>query len=153
MRLALRPQHRSLHVCKFAGVAADMLRRSGLCKALLWYVDDFNASIGPEADEARARAIVAKIESLGFFINWPKTDLSMPTRATSLGFILDTVDMSYGIPERRLLKLETLANTVLRADAGVRAVTIAQLTGQIWSMQPALGLICRLRSRVDWDVN
>ena len=101
--------------CKFAGVAADMLRRSGLCKALLWHVDDFNASIGPEADEARARAIVAKIESLGFFINWPKTDLSMPTRATSLGLILDTVDMSYGIPERRLLKLETLASTVLRA--------------------------------------
>jgi len=66
---------------------------------------------------------------------------------TSLGFVLDTIDMSYDIPERRLAKLESLAERVLQAKSGVRAVTIAQLTGQIWSMQPALGLICRLRCR------
>ena len=136
--------------CKFSAVAADMIRRSGLCRALLAYMDDFCASLGAEVDEDKARAIVGIIESLGFIVNWPKTDLAMSTRVTSLGFIIDTALMCYDIPLKRIEKLEAQATSVLQlavAGRGVVAREVCRLTGQVWSMQPALGLICRIRSR------
>ena len=133
--------------CKFSAVVADMLRSSGLCEALLVYMDDFCASVGAAPDAPRARAIVQAIEDFGFLVNWSKTDLTTPTRATSLGFIIDTILMAYDVPPKRLEKLTALARLVLESPGGVRAKTLASLCGQVWSMQTALGLVCRLRSR------
>jgi len=58
--------------------------------------------------------------------------------------------MLLGVPKRRLDKLQRSAAAVLAlrpAGTGVQARRLVRLAGQIWSMQPALGLVCRLRAR------
>ena len=55
--------------------------------------------------------------------------------------------MRIGIPEGRRLKLVRTAEEVWRHRRRVSVRLVCQLVGQIISMQLALGLVCRLRSR------
>ena len=132
--------------CKFVSVAASMIRRSGLTESLNNYMDDFVANMGESGEPAEATEVVAEVESLGFLINWVKTSTNPETRVTALGFVLDTVLMEFEVPERRLVKLKAIAQLVLESEPGVRVRDLCKLTGQIWALQPALGLVCRLKS-------
>ena len=132
--------------CKFVSVAASMIRRSGLTESLNNYMDDFVANMGESGEPAEAIEVVAEVESLGFLINWVKTNTNPETRVTALGFVLDTVLMEFEVPERRLVKLKAIAQLVLESEPGVRVRDLCKLTGQIWALQPALGLVCRLKS-------
>ena len=132
--------------CKFVSVAASMIRRSGLAESLNNYMDDFVANMGESGEPAEAIEVVAEVESLGFLINWVKTNTNPETRVTALGFVLDTVLMEFEVPERRLVKLKAIAQLVLESEPGVRVRDLCKLTGQIWALQPALGLVCRLKS-------
>jgi hypothetical protein len=95
-----------------------------------------------------------------------KTILEPTTRIELLGFIIDTESWSYSLPERRVRKLEGTASGLLRAleddrlgalagrgleafelDRRAPARDLARLAGQVLSMQAALGLVCRIRSR------
>lgn len=107
----------------------------------------FGADVGRDPDKARAQAVVSTIESFPFLIDWSKSFPSIEC----LGFILDTELMMYDIPERRLAKLLATAwgvTDIGKSSASTaRARSLASLVGQFWSLQTALGLVCRLRSR------
>jgi hypothetical protein len=133
--------------CRFSAVAADMVRASGKASACIVYIDDFGFALDPSCTVDDAREIMNIIRSLGFSLNEQKTNLAMGTRIDLLGFSLDTDTWLFGVPERRLRKLENTAAEVLAAGQSVRARLLARLAGQILSMQTALGLVCRVRSR------
>ena len=64
-----------------------------------------------------------------------------------VGFTLDTSTMSIAVPAARQEKLVASAEYVLTRRRRVPARRVCQVIGQVLSMQLALGLVCRLRSR------
>jgi hypothetical protein len=60
--------------------------------------------------------------------------------------LLDAAPKASAI-DAELAKLEALAGDVLAAGERVQARQLARLAGQVLSMQTALGLVCRVRSR------
>ena len=125
-------------------LAAAIRARPDLADAFPCYCDDLCANLGASGDRAKFLKVIRFVESFGFLINWDKTPTDPATRVETLGFIVDTVLMAYDVPHRRLAKLQTTSEILALRDR-VRARAVARLTGQVWSLQPALGLICRLR--------
>jgi len=143
-----------------------MVRKSGLTSASIVYIDDFGFALGPDASRVDAERVLGMIQSLGFAANMDKTIFEPTTRIELLGFIIDTEAWLYGLPERRLRKLEATASGLLRMleedrlvalanegpdaferDGRAPARELARLAGQVMAMQSALGLVCRIRSR------
>ena len=76
--------------CRFTAVVAKVLRASGLTSALIVYIDDFGCALGPAASPADALEVITIIESFGFSVREPKTNLLMLMVMDLLGFTLDT---------------------------------------------------------------
>jgi len=160
--------------CQFSGIAASILRQRRRVTALICYVDDFGASVGPAKELSVGPAlepgvgpapepgvgpvpesgdgdvIVEVLELLGFLVNRVKSSTTPALTLELLGFVIDTDVMLLDVPQRRLDKLRRTASEVLglcSGGGGVRARLLLRLVGQIWSMQLALGLVCRLRAR------
>jgi hypothetical protein len=133
--------------CKFTAITARALRRSGLVTALITYVDDIGGSIGQRPDRQRMDAILDLIRSFCWVLSPEKIFDSMVHRLQLLGFTLDTSTMTIGVPAPRQEKLQLTATHVLHFSQSLPARSVCKLIGQIVSMQLALGLICRLRSR------
>jgi hypothetical protein len=110
-------------------------------------VDDFGGSVGQERDTERMNEVLRIVRSFGWVLAPSKLNVDLVCRIKLLGFMLDTETMCIGIPEGRRLKLERTANEVWRRRAHVQVRLVCQLVGQIISLQLALGLVCRLRSR------
>jgi hypothetical protein len=91
-----------------------MVRKSGLTSANIVYIDDFGFALGPGASRVDAERVLCMIQSLGFATNMDKTVFEPKTRIELLGFIIDTDAWLYGLPERRLRKLEGTADGLLR---------------------------------------
>ena len=133
--------------CAFTAVTAKAVRDSGLVSALIVYVDDFGGSVGQERDTARMEEILRVIRSFGWVLAPGKLNVDLVCRIKLLGFMLDTEAMSIGIPEGRRLKLVHTASEVWKRRERVPVRLVCQLAGQVISLQLALGLVCRLRSR------
>ena len=91
--------------------------------------------------------IVALIKSFGWALAPEKLNIDLGTRLKLLGFMLDTSSMTTGVPDSRRLKLMATAEFVLKNHKAVKVRSVCQLVGQVISLQLALGLVCRLRSR------
>jgi len=76
-----------------------------------------------------------------------KLHIDMSCTLQLLGFMLNTQTMTIGVPDGRRDKLRATAQRVWHRRARVPVREVCQLAGQIISMQLALGLVCRLRSR------
>ena len=133
--------------CAFTAVTAKAVRDSGLVSALIVYVDDFGGSVGKERDTRRMDAVLRIFRSFGWVLAPSKLNVDLVCRIKLLGFMLDTETMRIGIPEGRRLKLVRTAEEVWRHRRRVSVRLVCQLVGQIISIQLALGLVCRLRSR------
>ena len=133
--------------CAFTAVTAKAVRDSGLVSALIVYVDDFGGSVGQERDAERMGEILRIIRSFGWVLAPSKLNVDLVCRLKLLGFMLDTETMRIGIPEGRRIKLVHTAEEVWRRRARAPVRLVCQLVGQIISLQLALGLVCRLRSR------
>jgi len=152
--------------CQFSGIAASILRQRRRVTALICYVDDFGASVGqtpepgfgpaqePDAGSSQkpgdGDVIVDVLELLGFLVNRAKSTTTPTLSLELLGFVINTDTMLLDVPQRRLDKLRRTASEVLglcRGGGAVQARLLLRLVGQIWSMQLALGLVCRLRAR------
>ena len=133
--------------CAFTEVTARAVRASGLVSALIVYVDDFGGSVGQHRDRARMDSILDLIRSFGWVLAPDKVIDRMDCDIKLLGFILDTHSMTINVPDGRRFKLEATARTVWQQRTWVPVRTVCQLAGQVMSMQLALGLTCRLRSR------
>ena len=74
---------------------AEVIRKQGLCSALIAYVDDFIGADGGTVEDThpRATAAVGVLSDFGFLMNQDKQNLNMETRLTALGFLLNTDGM------------------------------------------------------------
>ena len=137
--------------CRFSAVAAKMVRASGITSASIIYIDDLGGALAPDKTADDAAGVITIVKSLGFSVSDLKTNLDMNTSIVLLGFTIDTVAWTFGVPERRLRKLKATARAALGeidAEGGqATARLLARLAGQVMSMQIALGLVCRVRSR------
>ena len=71
------------------------------------------------------------LRSLGFVINVEKSCLLPVQRITHLGVIWDTQNMSVSLPEEKLLSIQRLATSCLKAPSSLR--TLASLLGKMVS--------------------
>jgi hypothetical protein len=133
--------------CKFTAVTARALRLSELVTALIVYVDDLGGSIGKTLDRKRMDDILKLTRSFGWVLAPEKIVDALLHRLQLLGFVLDTTTMTIEVPEARQTKLITTVEYVITHHSKVSARKICQVVGQVLSMQLALGLVCRLRSR------
>ena len=133
--------------CRFTSVTARALRLSELVTALIVYVDDIGGSIGKVLDRKRMDDILKLTRSFGWVLAPEKIVDALAHRLQLLGFVLDTTTMTIEVPEVRQAKLVAAADFVLARRLKVPARNVCQVVGQVLSMQLALGLVCRLRSR------
>jgi len=98
---------------------------------VLPYLDDFLVSrVG--LSRAEARAVLALFEELGFLVNFEKSVLDPTRRIENLGFVIDTVAMTYELTPTRLAKFADAATELARQlydDGTVQARAVAKVTG------------------------
>ena len=123
------------------------MRNTGLTTALAQYVDDFLGSVGQTPGFGRLRKVIRIFKGFGWLLKNEKLDLRLATRIKGLGFMIDSNTMSVGVPERRRLELQATAKAVLAQRKSVRVRDLYKLIGQIISLELALGIVCRIRSR------
>ena len=86
------------------------------------------------------------LEGAGFTINEEKTTLYPIQIGRWLGFIIDTVNFEFKVPEDKLAKLMVLIDKEI-AHVYTSARKIAKIAGRIIAMGPAIGPLTRLFTR------
>ena len=129
--------------CAFTAVTAKAVRDSGLVSALIVYVYDFGGSGGQERDNERMNEVLRIVRSFG--CEQTQRGPRVPHQTPRLHARYR--DHVHRHPQGRRLKLERTANEVWRRRAHVQVRLVCQLVGQIISLQLALGLVGRVRSR------
>jgi len=112
------------------------LRSRGI--RLVIYLDDIlflnQSRDGLESD---IQAAVALLQSVGFLINWEKSFITPVQSIVFLGLIIDSLSMSFALPEGKLDKTRTLCQRALAAGR-VRLRDLASIMGMFsWSI-PAI---------------
>ena len=110
---------------------AEVIRKQGLCSALIAYVDDFIGADGGTVEDThpRATAAVGVLSDFGFLMNQDKQNLNMETRFTALGFLLNTDDMVVELTEKRVTKFLETAGEVRAHHQKVTARDLANARG------------------------
>ena len=111
------------------------------------YLDD---GIFGSASFARTTLICSTVlrdlQSAGFTINKDKSIFTPVQIAPWLGFIVNTVDFTFSVPQTKIVKLLKNINLAL-GSAKVSARTIAQIAGNIISMAKGIGPSTRFFTR------
>ena len=104
---------------------------------LLVYLDDFliMAHTRKQCLE-QAQLIVGLLEKLGYLINREKSVLEPTQRLEYLGFLIDTVEMKFFLPEMKILKIQNLAEKFLSEQTSARQ--LASLLGLLQATLPAI---------------
>ena len=83
-----------------------------------------------------AQLIVGLLEKLGYLINREKSVLEPTQRLEYLGFLIDTVEMKFFLPEMKILKVQNLAEKFLSEQVSARQ--LASLLGLLQATLPAI---------------
>ena len=104
---------------------------------LLVYLDDF-LIMAPTREQSleQAQLIVGLLEKLGYLINREKSVLEPTQRLEYLGFLIDTVEMKFFLPEMKILKIQNLAEKFLSEQISARQ--LASLLGLLQATLPAI---------------
>ena len=126
----------------------EFLRRTRGTRVLP-YIDDllFDLPCGWSAaqQEAERDFIVALFRRLGWLVG-DKSELDITTEKKMIGWIVDTVAMTYSLPPKRVGKFTLVAQALaddVRAGRRVNAKAVARVTGHISAMSLALGRAAR----------
>ena len=84
----------------------------------------------------QAQLIVGLLEKLGYLINREKSVLEPTQRLEYLGFLIDTVEMKFFLPEMKILKIQNLAEKFLSEQISARQ--LASLLGLLQATLPAI---------------
>ena len=111
------------------------------------YLDD-GINIGSTFAECEksTRSIVKDLESAGFVLNREKRHLVPKQIGEWLGTIINTVTMSFSVPQKKIVELKNLLKTACN-DRRVTARYLSKITGLLSSMHLSLGPIVRLMTR------
>ena len=114
----------------------------------LVYLDDFAfAEAGHILTHSLALVIIERLQAFGWVIGFDKSSILPSKVLTLLGFILDTDQMIYMVPEKRISKMLRAVEEIVEADFSCSARQVQRVAGHINSMTLAFGMVCRLRSR------
>ena len=86
----------------------------------------------------QAQLIVGLLEKLGYLINREKSVLEPTQRLEYLGFLIDTVEMKFFLPETKILKIQNLAEKFLSEQISARQ--LASFLGLLQATLPAITL-------------
>ena len=98
---------------KLLRVAVTFLRRSG--KRLVIYLDDL-LIVGSSLEECSASVclVIKVLQSLGFLINFGKSE-TLPTQCMEyIGLIINSVSMSFHLTERKIDDIKRLSRETLK---------------------------------------
>ena len=111
------------------------LQALGVC--LLVYLDDFLIMAHTrEQCLEQAQLIVGLLEKLGYLINREKSVLEPTQRLEYLGFLIDTVEMKFFLPETKILKIQNLAEKFVSEQISARQ--LASFLGLLQATLPAI---------------
>lgn len=140
---------------------SSYLRRSGIL--LIMYLDDCLIVDGNrEKIIDSTRRVIKLFENAGFVINYEKSVLRPTKIIEFLGIIVDSSQMSFGLPPRKCEKIRQSANYLLQTPYP-SARTVAAFIGQITAARLALRksnlkirqlqycLIQQLRQNQNWE--
>ena len=104
---------------------------------LLVYLDDFLIMAHTrEQCLEQAQLIVGLLDKLDYLINREKSVLEPTQRLEYLGFLIDTVEMKFFLPEMKILKIQNLAEKFLSEQISARQ--LASLLGLLQATLPAI---------------
>ena len=111
------------------------------------YLDDGLGS-QPDKCSAAAAAIIQKkeLDSSGLLVNEDKSHCHPMQVGEWLGFVINTITMSFHIPERKVEKLKSLLSSAI-GDTSSSYRELARIAGSIISVALAVGPISRLLTR------
>ena len=111
------------------------------------YLDD-GLGIQPDKCSAAAAAIIQKkeLDSSGLLVNEDKSHWHPMQVGEWLGFVINTITMSFHIPERKVEKLKSLLSSAI-GDTSSSYRELARIAGSIISVALAVGPISRLLTR------
>ena len=118
---------------KFMKVVVASLRKKGI--RLVIYLDDLlffsKTRKGGLSDLSTA---ISLLKSLGFVINWKKS-VATPTQIIEyLGIVVNSMEMSFALPEKRIILVQDMCKKALVADT-VSLRTIASILGNFnWAI-------------------
>ena len=138
----------------------NYLRHSGM--RITSYLDDILIfSDSYESCLEKLNRALSLLISLGFYINYNKSNLIPSQKILHLGYIWNSVEMLVSLPEEKLYKIKTLAVFCLNNNCSIR--TLAKLLGLLVSSQTGFKLaplyfrcfqinfIRALKCSMDWD--
>ena len=123
------------------------------------YIDD---GFGSRQDKCSATAAIIQrkeLSSSGLLCNEEKSHWTPMQIGEWLGFVIDTISMSFQIPEKKVSKLEGLLESAIQAGCSTFR-ELARIAGSIISVALAVGPISRLltkqmyfatETRSSWD--
>ncbi len=91
--------------------------------------------------------VLAIIRSFGLLVNGEKCRLELLHCMEALGFIPDTLTISFWIPDRRLDRLRSAVTAVLSSLPCPTARVVLKVAGHVVSYQLALGMEATFRIR------
>jgi hypothetical protein len=137
--LASAPWAFAMIMRQFAG----HLRWKGV--KLINYLDDYIFCCGTNREVARAqqKMIMREVADAGLHVNVEKSQMELGTTATCLGFVIDSITMSFTVPKERWDNFVSALRAIAKSQrASARAV--AKVTGHLVSMSLVLGGLARL---------
>ncbi|MEL6330933.1 MAG: reverse transcriptase domain-containing protein [Planctomycetota bacterium] len=123
------------------------LRSLGL--RVLPYLDDFLVCL-QGMTQSDANRVLSILVELGLLINFEKSVLSPTSRAESLGFVVDTTEMTYELTPKRHAKFTAVATalaTEVARSGSAPARDIARVTGHVASAALVLERRGKLHTR------
>ena len=111
------------------------------------YIDDSLYGAADSALLAAQQAYVLQVwDQLGFYVNFPKSQLVISPRVTYLGMVVDAGRGVMIVPDDKKRKLIDLISTLVRDRRGTRR-DLAVVKGKLLSMAWAFGTVARFYAR------
>ena len=112
------------------------------------YLDDgFNIASSYRLSQEKTSIMVNDLSRAGFLINYKKSNLVPSQIGEWVGTTINSVNMSYAVPTRKVESLKHNLLSVMSKTAKVSARILSNITGRISSMHLPLGPITRLMTR------
>ena len=123
---------------KILKVPISLLRRLQI--KILIYIDDILIVAGSKEAAILSRdSTIFLLENLGFIINLEKSVLTPSQQMEYLGVIINSLNMTFKVPEEKVLKLKNLCTQMLKLKTfPVRK--LASLIGNLMAIAPAFTL-------------
>ena len=115
-------------------------------KSVIYLDDGINGHSSYNLCKTATEQIISDLNKSGFVINYEKSDFEPKQVGEWLGTIINTKNMTFYIPERKIEKLKNIIESTVNEKL-TNAKTLSKIAGQLSSMHLSLGPVVRLFTR------